>query len=557
MLQANKRTVNIVVWVVVVIVAVAAIVVIATYITQGKHLQAISLKEYVIVNANEQGGYDVILDYDRLVQSEHLPSAKLSQSGSFNESRFAELKLLKSIVFMANDNGDQTYTVTAAIVSDELSSQQISQALFDAGLKLESTQWVWTKQSMDAASSIHQNTPKSIDISRFFGVSVDEQGAYHPYIDTQALLSACGFDKLPNDDSNVQTIKSLSFSVTDNPNGGYGIALCSTMADIFERLMSARIEFTNTQFVLTSQQIMDIATTAPAQQPTLPPTQPPTNPPAQLPTAPIDPVSSPAESAKPTSAPTSTPTTAPTKEPPREPQIIKDKEGCIDSLYDYDQTFVRRAIKKAKERHYGSDFESSEVLYNYFITAKTNTAEYANCFRLVLNVRLKSGSEYMIADVYNLNPNREPTLDEVVITIETTKTKAKSTDDFNSSLYSIATLNGGSLVFKENKKKNPYNKDGLVFADSLDTALTTAELWSIPATESKTLLQLLGYARNEIFARCGHLYKSPSAYWEHFSKYDWYEPIGTVDFNGVGEKCKKGCANIELIKEMENLIKAG
>lgn len=639
--QQKAKTSKLVAGIICLVIFVAAVILCAVYFALGKNLQTINLREYAVVT-QQNGEYSVALDYGKLVKNEHLPSADISQSGYFDESRFPELDLLKSIVFSVEKTPDGMYNIKTLVVSDTMNSEQMVDVLHKAGLELSNTEWTWTKQAMDTASSQTQNYPRSLDASKFLLIVYDEgTGEYKATMDTASLLLACGFENLPQTDARVETIESLGF-VAEKTENGYIIKLSSTKEDIADRLLVARIELYNTQWTMTQSEVEQAASAAPGSPSPTPETTDPDYPRTidikqyvlitldartgeysasvdtqrlilacgfgsladsderietikslgfiatrgegsyeiklssamaditqRLETAQIEfsntvftmtiselqqalaftPTTPTPQTSAPTNSPSATPTAA--------PQIDTDTEGCITSLYGYDQTAVRQAIRTAKEKYYSSAYKDSEVVYNYFIVRKTETAEYANCFRLVLEISTSGGTEYMVADVYNLKADTEPKSSEVVTHTYTTKSASRGTNDFNSSLYNVYTLDGGSMVFSENNGKNPFNSDGLVFDNSLDGTITTAQLWNIPATSSRSLLSLLGYARNEIFARCGHEFKETSAYYSHYKQFSWYKPTGSVSFNDVGNKCTKGCANIEQIKVLESLIKKG
>ena len=137
----------------------------------------------------------------------------------------------------------------------------------------------------------------------------------------------------------------------------------------------------------------------------------------------------------------------------------------------------------------------------------------------------------------------------------TDRGKAGSTDDLKG--YTVYTLNGGSMVFEENDGKSPYDKDGLVMAKSITEKLSYDELWDIPQTKEKTLLDLLGYARNEMFARGGHKFKETSNYYKYFKQFSWYKPTGNVTADQLAAKYPATKDNILTIKFLEKLIKEG
>lgn len=88
-----------------------------------------------------------------------------------------------------------------------------------------------------------------------------------------------------------------------------------------------------------------------------------------------------------------------------------------------------------------------------------------------------------------------------------------------------------------------FHPDGFVFPDSSSRYLTESDL----AYYNK---EILGYARNEIFARHGNIFETPR-YRDWYSQFSWYNnlpkkvDVGYADFNDYE------IANVELIKQLE------
>ena len=141
------------------------------------------------------------------------------------------------------------------------------------------------------------------------------------------------------------------------------------------------------------------------------------------------------------------------------------------------------------------------------------------------------------------------------LSVETDRNTAKSTSDLGN--YTVHTLNGGSMPFPENSGKSPFNDEGLVMPKSLNEQVSYDELWDIPASDEMTLLQLLGYARNEMFAQGGHQFGEGTNYLKFFSQYSWYHPDGKVSVDDLASQYPATRKNIESIKFLEKLIKEG
>lgn len=96
-----------------------------------------------------------------------------------------------------------------------------------------------------------------------------------------------------------------------------------------------------------------------------------------------------------------------------------------------------------------------------------------------------------------------------------------------------------------------FDENGFVFGDSSERLLTEDELRALPPLDGYTQLQLLGFARNEIFARYGNEFES-KAYIDHYSQYEWYNalPKSKIDnFEAIMNPTE--IANIFLIQSIE------
>ena len=251
----------------------------------------------------------------------------------------------------------------------------------------------------------------------------------------------------------------------------------------------------------------------------------------------------------------------PVPESEPEPSPVAEANGprsgqVLTSLYHVDQTPVRKAIRQAKEQKYGATLKSSEVVGNCFVVAKTDEAEHGNVFRLVYEITTTGGKEYLVADAFDLQGDGLP-MGDVQLTVAKSQQEALSTDAFDASAYTVHVLMEGAMVYAEDGGASPFDADGLLFPNSLTERIAEADMWSLAIPADKTLLQLLGYGRNEIFARCGNKFSDTSAYTRFYSNYPWYQPKGSVSYNTIKAKYPVAAENIESIKAMEKLIKEG
>lgn len=104
----------------------------------------------------------------------------------------------------------------------------------------------------------------------------------------------------------------------------------------------------------------------------------------------------------------------------------------------------------------------------------------------------------------------------------------------------------------------PFNEQGFLFAESSKQYLTSDEIWNqIDETLKLTNNtysrdELLGFARNEIFARHGNLFDTPK-YANHYNQYDWYARIDELHKVDYSELNEYETANIALLLECEEM----
>lgn len=86
--------------------------------------------------------------------------------------------------------------------------------------------------------------------------------------------------------------------------------------------------------------------------------------------------------------------------------------------------------------------------------------------------------------------------------------------------------------------------NGFVFADSSSRYLTGAELEGLSQ-------EMLGFARNEIFARNGNLFRTDK-YRDHYTSYAWYNNIPYKRYDvDLEELSAIERANVALIQQYE------
>ncbi len=481
----------------------------------------LDVSAYVRTERMENGEYKAALDIYRMLVAAGIDPAA-------NPETNAGARALRSLG-VAVEKGTDGYafhtTSSYATVEDDLKAAEI---------RITNTRWTWT----EAETEQHRGTvtplpetasdAKRLDLSSYVRTYRTENGDVGAKLDTAAAMRDAGVDPAadPETDVGAKALRSLGVSVQKDGDG-YKYMITSTVPTVLDDLKSAGIEIAKVEWTWTQEETASHEGSV----------EPLPDPNGTTPTP---------ESGTPTpeSGAQADPTpSAPTHDP-----------NAIHTLYGFDQTEVRKAIRAAKEQKYGTSLDSSEVKYNYFAVGNAS-AEHANVFRIVYTITKSSGTEYLIADVYDLVSETGYKTGDVHLSTTTDRNTAKSTSDLSD--YQVYTLNEGSMVFPENNGKSPFNSDGLVMPKSVSEAVSYDELWDIPATDDMTLLKLLGYARNEMFARGGHQFGDTSNYRKFYSQYSWYKPTGKVSADELAKMYPATKKNITTIKFLEDLIKNG
>lgn len=520
--RSIRRTVVAVGLTVVFLIAACAIV---AFFAFGGNLKEVSVPSYVITT-RVGDRFDFTLDLDRMIWEQHLPSPPDGELQSYPE--IAAIRSL-GLYVQRDENGYHFETTSTSSDPDFL------RALRKAGIVLKNTQWTWTETDIIGRNATQPNDGFTVlQLSDFVRVQASADGAYTATVDHDALLSACKFDLPPDPNTHSGYTAIMSLSVGCSPaDGAYRLQAQSTLPTIMEQLAENRVRIAGTSWTWTAEEMASRAG-APAQTAASANAgQASQNAQTEDPSA----AGAPDAEASATDAPAET----------------GRKEG-ITSLYGFDQTAVRTAIRNAKEAYYGSKFESGSVYANLFAVGTAQTP-HSNCFRIVYEITTTGGTEYLIADVYDLASESGYTASDVTLKTAASRSEARANEDLAD--YTLYPLNGGSMVFAENANKSPFDADGLVKEKSIRESLSYDELWDIPQTADWTLLQLLAFARNEMFARAGHAFDTSGSYYRHFSSCAWYEPVGSVSANELGTKWPATAGNITTIKFLEKLIKEG
>ena len=522
------------------ILLICAVVIGAHFLT-GRNLQRIDVSAYTAIRSDGDAGYTAELDVDLMITEERLHNPTETE-----KAQYPEIAALKGLSVRVSQRGDlyELETVTTGEDPTALLKQK--------GIRLVNTKWTMSAAQMKAAAGQKpegQDGIKDLRFPDYIRTNRTADGAYAAAVDLKQMFADAGIDPGadPTTNAGARALRSLDVACRKTEDG-YAMQTTSTLPTVMEDLAAAGIRILNTQWTWTEDEMKaHIGTVEPLGAPETP--APETNAPE---------TSAPATQTAETNAPaTQTAETSAPATPAATPQATAAptrNDDAIDTLYGFDQTELRKAIRAAKELHYGAGIEASEVKYNYFAVGNASAA-HGNVFRLVYKITTSKGTEYLVADVYDIELETGYSASDVHLTVFTDRSEARSTADLKD--YKVYTLEGGSMVFPENKDKSPYDKDGLVMAKSISEHLTYDELWDIPATSEKTLLDLLGYARNEMFARGGHKFSDTSSYLKFYSKYSWYKPTGRVTADELAEMYPATKKNIITIKFLEKLIREG
>ena len=483
------------------------------YYAQGRNLRPVDMKQYAKVEMEDEV-YTVSVDADAIVKDFRLPNPKTT---NLDLERYPDVAAVYSLTFLVTPREEGGWLVQTG--SDRPNA---AADLRKGGLKLVDTEWTWTEQDMKNAYRAGLEYPRRLSMKKYVLCGKNSTGGYVLTVDHERLLRATGWD-LPADEATrkahtgYKAVMSLGYYVTPLVEG-FLVETSSTLESVYTMLLDNGVRLTDTTWTYTMAEVEEIYA---EQHPPVPEEEP-----------------------------------APEADGDVQETFAQDGQPLM-SLNHVDQTPIRAAIRAAKEQKYGQTFKSSEVVGNCFAVKKSDGAEHTNCFRLVYKIETTARTEYLVADLFDLVQGHTPAASEVRLTGKNSLEEAMGTGDFDPNLYTIQVLQEGSMVYPEDVGASPFNGDGLLFPESLTERITDAQVWSLPIPQDMTLLQLLGYARNEIFARNGNKFSDSSVYTRFYSNYTWYQPRGSISFNAIQAKYPVACENIEFFKTMEQLIKEG
>lgn len=494
------------------VVLAAGLVLCYGYYDRGMNLRAVDMQKYAKVEMEDEV-YTVSVDADAIVKDMHLPDPK---STTLDLSRYPDVATIYSLTFLVTPRDEGGWNIQTG--SDRATA---AEDLRRGGLKLINTEWTWSETDMKTAYRAGLEYPRKLSMKKYVLCGKNSMGGYVLTVDHERMLRACGWD-LPDDEAvrkahtGYKAVMSLGYYITPLIEG-FLVETSSTQENVYAMLLENGVKLKDTTWTYTLAEVEALYE----------------------------------EQHQATAEP----------EPTPEPQPVApqagESQGVLTSLYRYDQTAARTAIREAKAQKYGDGFQSSTVLGSCFAVAKGDQSPHRNVLRIVYEIATAGGKEYLAADLYDLTWEGRPTAADVQLTKKSTRDEALSTEDMDPNLYAIHVLTEGAMIYPEDNGASPFSADGLLFPNSLTERITTADVWQLPIPADRTLLQLLGFGRNEIYARCGNRFADTSVYTKFYANYPWYQPKGSVSFNTIQSEYPVAAENIEFLKGMEQLIKEG
>ncbi len=100
------------------------------------------------------------------------------------------------------------------------------------------------------------------------------------------------------------------------------------------------------------------------------------------------------------------------------------------------------------------------------------------------------------------------------------------------------------------EEREVFDNEGFIFGDSDTCLLTEEELYQLQGMEDYDFKTLLGFARNEIYARHGYEFNDEGIYYPHYMQYEWYSGMSRKIVNDT-DLNEYEIANRNLIVSVE------
>lgn len=256
------------------------------------------------------------------------------------------------------------------------------------------------------------------------------------------------------------------------------------------------------------------------------------------------------------------------------PQIIA--EGYLTSLLDaYGRGYNLRAVCEEVQRRrdqmgasrFNTEYTAEKTQVSFAVFPKGGRLK--NCYRAVYAMKEKEGEKslYLIVEVQDLSYSAEKGVTFRKSTV-TTAESLKAAEDLEgyvqegctcTVLYGGGMVHAGRELFDQNGFVRFYGKgtsyrlaNGLYWSPTYDL-LEEDSIWQLTAGDAHSLVNLLRYARKEIYARHQVRFDESTEreFYRHFTAYNWYEGVYAESEVTLSEAEK---ANVRLLREIQSLI---
>lgn len=256
------------------------------------------------------------------------------------------------------------------------------------------------------------------------------------------------------------------------------------------------------------------------------------------------------------------------------------EEGTLVSLLDRNENGLNlRGVceRVHKERDaaaveaFGEEYSATKLSVTFFSDA--NSVPPRNVYRALYRIseRTDDGQTpdtvYLTVDVMGLKWSAASGVTFASVETETYETQEEATAltaDMERQ-YAVVKLSGGGVMVED---KGTFDQNGFVrFAEQPTSflmpnglywsptydALTEDMIWKLTATEERSMVNLLRYARREIYARHGAAFDETTEkeFYDFYHRYAWYHG-GSASVDDLLTEEEK--SNVRLLREIQSLL---
>ena len=232
---------------------------------------------------------------------------------------------------------------------------------------------------------------------------------------------------------------------------------------------------------------------------------------------------------------------------------------------------VQSERDKAANAAFGEEYTSTKISISFLVDS--GGAVVRNIYRVVYRISEKTENAdtrettYLSVDVVGLKWTAASGVGFSAVRTETYETQAAATDltDYLDDGYTVTKLSGGGVVVED---KVTFDQNGFVRFTGRPTSfmlangvywsptynlLTEDAIWKLTATEERSLVNLLRYARREIYARHGLTFDADTEkeFYDFYHRYAWYRGSGTDVEDLLTDNEKQ---NVRLLREIQSLL---